>query len=190
MSRIPPKQWSEVGLLYMEVGRELEEFAGRLLGSSDGACDVAQETFEAAAIRWGRLRSLDRQAQRAWLFRFVKNKVFEQWRSAGRRAPLPDVPDSPSAFDTPRTAAANVLLERCWAAIGALPPTRRRVALLRWQGDWTAREIAEHLGMTASTVRVHLHGARRVLLEKFGMEILFPSDWWVTLQEEVPSEQR
>ncbi|MFF0094655.1 RNA polymerase sigma factor [Streptomyces canus] len=190
MSRIPPKHWSEISLLYMEVSRELEEFAGRLLGSSHTSSDVTQEAFEAAALRWGRLRSLDRSAQRAWLFRFVRLKVFEKWRSAGRRAPLPDDLDCPSVFDTPQTAAANVLLERCWDAIDALPPMRRRVALLRWQGDWTAREIAEHLGMTASTVRVHLHGARKVLLEKFGTEILFPSDWWESLQEEVPSEQR
>ncbi|GGN41183.1 RNA polymerase sigma factor [Streptomyces fuscichromogenes] len=190
MSRIPPTHQAEVASLYLEVGRELTEYAGRLLGSSHTASDVAQEAFEGAAIRWGRLRSLDRQAQRAWLFRFAKLKVFEKWRSAGRRAPLPDIPDSPSEFDTSRTAAANVLLERCWDAIAALPPTRRRVALLRWQGDWTVREIAAHLGMTTGTVRVHLHGARKVLLEKFGTEILFPSDWWESLQEEVPSEQR
>ncbi|GAA3841988.1 hypothetical protein GCM10022403_087600 [Streptomyces coacervatus] len=187
MSRIPPKYWSEIDLLYMEVSRQLEEFAGRLLGSPHSASDVTQEAFEAAVRRWGRLRSLDRQTQRAWLFRFVKNKAFDQWRSAGRRAPLPDVP---SALDTPRTAASNVLLQRCWAALDELPPARRRVALLRWQADWTSREIAEHLGMTTSTVRVHLHRARKVLLEKFGTEILFPSDWWESLQEEVPNEQR
>ncbi|MGI5461096.1 RNA polymerase sigma factor [Streptomyces sp. CA-249302] len=190
MSRIPHKHRSEIALLYMEIGRELTEYTGRLLGNSDAAADVAQEAFEAAASRWGRLRSQDRPSQRAWLFQLVRNKVADQWRSARRRAPLPDTPDSASAVDTPRIAAANVLLERCWAAIAELPPTQRRVALLRWQGDWTSREIAEHLGMTTSTVRVHLHGARRVLLEKFGTEILFPSDWWESLQEEVPNEQR
>lgn len=190
MSRIPPKHWSEVGLLYREVSRELEEFVSRLQGSPDAASDVVQEAFETAAMRWGRLGSLDQQAQRAWLFRFARIKVFEKWRSAGRRAPMPQVLDSPSAFDTPRIAAANVLLEQCWAAIAELPPVRRRIALLRWQGDWTPREIAEYLGMTAGTVRVHLHRARKVLLEKFGTEVLFPSDWWESFQEEVPSEQR
>ncbi|MFJ4633774.1 RNA polymerase sigma factor [Streptomyces sp. NPDC088847] len=190
MSRVPPKHWSEVGLLYREVSRELEEFVSRLQGSPDAASDVVQEAFEVAATRWGRLGSLDREAQRAWLFRFAKIKVFEKWRSTGRRAPLPQLPDPPSALDTPRTAAANVLLERCWAAVAELPPVRRRIALLRWQGDWTVREIAEYLGMTTGTVRVQLHRARKMLLEQFGTEILFPSDWWESLQEEVPSEQR
>ncbi|MFJ8535444.1 RNA polymerase sigma factor [Streptomyces sp. NPDC093591] len=190
MSRIPPEHRPEIARLYMELSSELKGFATRLLGCSETASDITQEAFQAAAMRWGQLRSLNEQAQRAWLFKVVKNKVFDHWSSSRRHAPLPEVPDAPAAMDTPRVAVSNALLKRCWAAIDAMPPARRRVALLRWQGEWTSREIAEHLGMSAGTVRVHLHGARRVLLEKFGTEIVFPSDWWESLQEEVPSEQR
>ncbi|MFF1744353.1 RNA polymerase sigma factor [Streptomyces mirabilis] len=190
MSRIPPEHRPEIAELYIELSGELRDVAARMLRCSHTASDVVQETFQAASTRWPQLRVLDRQAQRAWLFVVVKNKVFDHWSSSRRRAPVPEVSDVPAPLDTPRTAVSNVLLERCWAAIDTMSPMRRRVALLRWQGEWTPREIAEHLGMNAGTVRVHLHGARKALIEKFGMEIVFPSDWWESLQEETPSEQR
>lgn len=190
MSPIPQDHQAEIAGLYLELEGELRGFATRVLCCSDTAFDVTQEVFQAAARRWGQLRGLDRPSQRAWLFKVLKNKVFDHWSSVRRRAALPEVPQAPTALDTPQVAMSNILLARCWTEIDAMPPSRRRVALLRWEGEWTCREIAEHLGMSASTVRVHLHAARRVLIEKFGMEVVFPSEWWESFQEEAPSEQR
>ncbi|MFI9588483.1 RNA polymerase sigma factor [Streptomyces sp. NPDC052236] len=186
MIRIPREHQAEVGALYREFGRELLSFAGRLLhNESDAAPDLTQEVFQAAAQRWDRLRGLDRDAQRAWLFRVLKHKVFDHWGAARRHVPVSEVPETAADQDASREALSHLLLQRCWRMIDAMPPAQRRVALLRWQGEWTTREIAEHLALSPSTVRVHLRNARRVLVEEFGTEVVFPSDWW----EKTPGEE-
>ncbi|MFJ6123956.1 RNA polymerase sigma factor [Streptomyces griseoviridis] len=72
---------------------------------------------------------------------------------------------------------SNLLLQKCWKVIGSMPTAQRRVALLRWQGEWTNREIGDHLSIAQSTVRVHLRNARNTLAAELGDEVVFPSDW-------------
>ncbi|MBQ0867404.1 RNA polymerase sigma factor [Streptomyces sp. RK75] len=185
MNRIPSEYRAEIASLYRERHRELWSFASRLLHEErDLAQDMIQEVFQAAAFRWGHLRWLDRGRQRAWLFRVLKNKIFDHWGAAKRQESLPDVWETAAACDTPRVAVSNLLLLRCWSVINSMSRAQRRVALLRWHAEWTTGEIADHLRLSRKTVHAHLSNARHVLLKELGDEVVFPSDWLLMDSEE------
>ncbi|WP_445520381.1 RNA polymerase sigma factor [Streptomyces sp. NEAU-174] len=185
MSRISGEYRAEIASLYRELTGELRSFATRLLyGEPDTAQDIIQEVFQAAALNWEQLRCLGRDRQRAWLFRVVKNKVFDHWGVTRRQVPLPDVEFEVAASDTPRAAVSNLLLLRCWMVINSMSRAQRRVALLRWYAEWTSREIADHLGLSPKTVHAHLSNARRALVREFGDEVVFPSEWSLMVSTE------
>ncbi|MEU1013561.1 sigma-70 family RNA polymerase sigma factor [Streptomyces sp. NPDC005890] len=175
--RVPPEHWDEIADLYMRFRDDMVRFAARLLGSERHAAhDVVQETFKAAALRWEALRTYGECGQRAWLYRVLKNKVFDQWGARGSVAGVIGH-DLEADLDTPRTAVSNLLLQMCWKVIDNMPRAQRQVALLKWQGEWTNREIGEHLDIAQSTVRVHLRNARNTLAAELGDEVVFPSEW-------------
>ncbi|MFF0205853.1 RNA polymerase sigma factor [Streptomyces sp. NPDC005017] len=176
--RVPPEHWGEIEDLYRRFRDGMVNYATRLLdGEPHLAHDLVQETFKAAALRWDTLQLRGESGQRAWLYRVLRNKVYDRWRSTGRCA-LGGLDEERAAdLDTPRTAVSNVLLQMCWKVIDGMPRSQRRVALLKWHGEWTNGEIGGHLGITESTVRVHLRNARRTLTAELGDEVVFPSEW-------------
>ncbi|MEU6819721.1 RNA polymerase sigma factor [Streptomyces atriruber] len=184
--QIPPEHWEEIAALYMRLRDDMVRFAARLLGAAQHlAHDVVQETFKAAALRWDTLRTRAGNEQRAWLYRVLKNKVFDQWGAAGRSEVGGLSDDLVADLDTPRTAVSHLLLRRCWKIIDSMSRAQRQVALLKWQGEWTTGEIAEHLNIAEATVRVHLRNARRALATELGSEVVFPSEW----RDERPGEE-
>ncbi|MFJ4681949.1 RNA polymerase sigma factor [Streptomyces sp. NPDC091377] len=178
-SRIPARHWGEIEDLYLRCRDDLLNYATRLLGGERHAAhDLVQDTFKDAALRWETIGPRGKSGQRAWLYAVVRNKVFDQWGSARRRSTTDLETTLPAAdLDTPRTAVSNLLLRRCWKVIDGMPCAQRRVALLKWQGEWTNREISGHLGLADSTVRVHLRNARHRLAAELGDEVVFPSEW-------------
>lgn len=184
--QIPPEHWGEIADLYVRFRDDMVRFAARLLGDARHmAHDLVQETFKAAALRWGKLRTRAGDEQRAWLYRVLKNKVFDQWGAASRSEAGGLSDDLVADLDTPRTAVSHLLLRRCWKIIDSMTRAQRRVALLKWQGEWTTGEIAKHLDIAESTVRVHLRNARRTLSTELGSEVVFPSEW----RDERPGEE-
>ncbi|WP_331748506.1 sigma-70 family RNA polymerase sigma factor [Streptomyces sp. NBC_00648] len=179
-SQVPPENWAEVVDLYLRHRDDLVRFATRILGDERHmAHDLVQETFQAAALQWDALRGYGACGQKRWLYRVVKNKVFDQWGAAGRRrlGGRLGYEDPVADMDTPRTAVSNLLLRKCWKVIDSMPTVQRRVALLKWQGEWTNREIGQHLTIAQSTVRVHVRNARSTLAVELGDEVVFPSSW-------------
>ncbi|MFF8932199.1 RNA polymerase sigma factor [Streptomyces longwoodensis] len=184
--RIPQEHWAEVAALYMMFRDGMLKYAARTLGDEGHmAHDLVQESFKAAALDWEKLRVLDECRQRAWLYRVLKNKMFDHWGETRRRRATPAAPESVADVDTPRTAVSNLLLQMCWKVIDSMPRAQRRVALLRWQGEWTTREIAQYLGLAQSTVRVHLKNARNILARELADEVVFPSEW----RDKAPGEE-
>ncbi|MGI3224557.1 RNA polymerase sigma factor [Streptomyces sp. GTA36] len=176
--QIPPKYWDEITVRYKQFRDGMVKFAERLLGSDRHmAHDLVQETFKAAALQWDTVRTRSESIQRAWLYRVLKNKVFDHWGAARRYGESVSGRDMVTDLDTPRTAISNLLLQKCWKVIDNMPCAQRRVALLKWQGGWTNREIGAHLDIASSTVRVHLRNARNTLVAGLGDEVVFPSEW-------------
>lgn len=144
--------------------------------SHSDAEDLVQVTFQAAAMKWEQsLRSLDEESRRRWLYRVLRNKAIDQWRTGGSRLVFSEQLESASGpqHETYRNALSSIVLQRCWDRIAKMPETRQRVAFLKWGEEWSSAEIAELLGISQSTVRVHLKLARDELAEGIGPEIPF-----------------
>ena len=72
------------------------------------------------------------------------------------------VREAPSAE---QVALTRVQKDCCLKAISEMPEMRGKVAYLKFHEEWETREIAEHLRISPSTVRVHLRDARLMLEE-------------------------
>ncbi|WP_422125789.1 RNA polymerase sigma factor, partial [Streptomyces graminilatus] len=89
---------------------DLVRFASRILGDEGyTAHDLVQETFQAAAMQWTTLRDYDTGGQRAWLYRVLKNKVFDQW-GATRGSCRADAFSGCEMSDAPRRPIGTVTL--------------------------------------------------------------------------------
>jgi RNA polymerase sigma-70 factor (ECF subfamily) len=150
--------------------------AFQITGDMEDAQDVAQGVF----LRlWKVLRRYDPGRRfDTWLYRITVNAAIDQLRDRGPKGilqPLPDDPAllGPAAGTDPERSLDLEALERAFLRLAAaLAPKQRAVFVLREIEGRETAEIAEALGVTESTVRNHLHQARRVLRE--GIERDYP----------------
>lgn len=172
--RIPEQAARGVADLFLEVAPDLRRFAVKLTqGDCPAADDLVQEVFHDAALAWSVLHERDSGQRRAWLFTVVRNKAFSRWRADARVEVGLELEPAPSpAEDTWDKAFNAMTLERCWKTLSCMPPTRYRVAYLRWREQWSTAEIATLLEISPSTVRVHLKNARDELVQLLGPDRL------------------
>lgn len=104
---------------------------------------------------------------RAWLFRIARNAIANERRRERRHPEAPldlaaivRAPDDPAA-----TVVAQDEVRRAWDAIDRLPDERRRVLVLRFVEEMSAREIGEVMGRSEGAVRVLLHRALRCVAD-------------------------
>jgi RNA polymerase sigma-70 factor, ECF subfamily len=150
--------------------------AYQITGQWDDALDVAQGVFLKV---WQGLDRYDpRHALDTWLYRITVNAAIDQLRARAARGGLHVVPDlDPDAIagktEAPAAALDRRTIERAFLELAReLAPRQRAVFVLREIEGLEAEEIAEVLGIAASTVRNHLMQARRILRE--GIEKRFP----------------
>lgn len=141
--------------VYRRNADDLVRFATVLVGPDD-AQDVVSSAF--ARCMASRLWD-DVTDHRAYLFRAVSNETKNLKRSAARRrrreqaAPIDQVIE----VGTPRPDVRT--------AIEQLSVRQRAVVYLTYWHDMTDAMVAEHLGVSAGTVRRHLARAREKLRE-------------------------
>lgn len=143
----------------------MRAYAHRILNASDEVDDVVQESFVTA---WQRLGELDDPGSvKSWLMRITGRKAIDRVRA---RRPHDDLDDVPEATGDPRTPARIVEMrsevEALGEALRELPDLQRQCWLLREVGGAAYDEIAEEVGVPASTVRGLLARARRHLMER------------------------
>ncbi|MGH9869886.1 MAG: RNA polymerase sigma factor [Candidatus Polarisedimenticolia bacterium] len=144
--------------------------ARHMVGNDAEAQDIAQQAF----IRlWSALPNYDQSAPfDPWFFTIVINLAIDHSRRA-RRSPLVALPDeadqqmgaSPS-MEVPGAEARLMTdeLRRIFDTIsGELAPAQRAVFTLRAIEGMPTEEVARIMEIRPSTVRNHLHQARRVL---------------------------
>jgi RNA polymerase sigma-70 factor (ECF subfamily) len=166
--------------------RELQLHCYRILGSTQDAEDVLQETLLAA---WRGLERFEGRAPlRAWLYRIATNRCLNALRDAGRRPP-PDLPldlPEPTRVGEPSRLEPypDVLLEGVIdatpgpdaryetretvelafiAALQRLPPRQRAALVLRDVLGFHAAEVAETLDSSVESVKGALKRARATL---------------------------
>jgi RNA polymerase sigma-70 factor, ECF subfamily len=140
--------------------RALVAFAWTLTGDVGVAEDVAQDALHATWQAWDRGDGIDHPA--AWARRVVARRAIDRLRRAGReRRALDRVGARPDpTVELPTTD------HEFWDAVRTLPERQAQAIALHYLEDRPVAEIAEILGCSPATVKVHLHRGRRTLADK------------------------
>lgn len=136
------------------------------LGEPADAEDVCQDAFVVALERLDDCRQPERFS--AWLLRIVRNRASDHARSRKVRAATPiDNVDIASSDPGPLRRTERAELEsNLLEALAGLTELQREVLMLFDLEGWSHREIAEKLGISEGSARVHLHNGRRALRER------------------------
>lgn len=134
-------------------------------GDWQTAEDLTQETFARAFQRWRQLAR--HQRPEAWIRTVALNLARSRFRRQGverrgleRLQPADPPPEpEPLPYD----------IERFWAEVRALPRQQALAIALHYLEDRRPAEMAEILGCSAATARVHLHRARTRLQKKLDL---------------------
>ncbi len=122
--------------------------ARRVTGDAWTAEDVAVEALARAHARWGRVGPL--LWRDAWVLKVASREALRH---------LPARPPAAEASATADEADTVVLRYALSAALAQLPRRQRETILLRYICDLPEAEVAAALGVSAGTVKTHLHRA-------------------------------
>jgi RNA polymerase sigma-70 factor (ECF subfamily) len=175
--RIPPEAAAQVARLFIEESPAVFRSALRAArGNRSEVDDLVQEAFQAAVLSWESIGGLSADRKRAWLCRVAINKAIDGYRAGKLVQPTANLDAAGEMPSTEHAALSRIVKERCLRVISDMPEARSRVAYLRFHEEWDTREIAEHLGIAVSTVRVHVHDARVMLEAAMGSEVQLTDD--------------
>lgn len=186
--------------------RQLHLHCYRMLGSFDEAEDLVQETLLRA---WrGRAGFDGRSMVRTWLYRIATNACLDFLESRSRRIqslespqatesygvewlqPYPDrLLDQMASGDSEPDALviARETIELAYlAAIQYLPPKQRAILILRDALGWSAKETANLLDESVSSVNSALHRARTAMRRRLPKRRLE----WPTAATPTTAEQK
>jgi RNA polymerase sigma-70 factor (ECF subfamily) len=170
--QIPKDHADEVGECFAAYAPGLFGYACALTQRDHAlADDLVQSTFMAAARQWPTLRCLCDAQRVRWLHTTAGHLAISTFRrnaAFGDRLPRLEAVFRPAPADTHAEAVSEIALERCWRAIGALPPQQHAVAVMRWLFAMTNRQIAAALGIADGTVAAHLSAVRGKLKAALG----------------------
>ncbi len=135
------------------------------LGERDAVDEVFQEVAVAAVSTKNPPTVVDRVAP--WLYKVAVRRALMYRRSRGRqRRAMRSYADAQSTSDTPDQDPLIWLLNEerqamVRQALGQLHHRDREIVLLKYTHNWSYKQIAEHLGVTASSIESRLHRARK-----------------------------
>jgi RNA polymerase sigma-70 factor (ECF subfamily) len=142
----------------------------------EDARDVAQGVFLRV---WKAIREFDPGRRfDTWLYRITVNAAIDLLRTRGPRGVIQPLPDDPSRLPAETGSGADRKfdldeLQRIFLRLASrLAPKQRAAFVLREIEGMETSEVARVLGVRESTVRNHLHQARRVL--RAGIEREYP----------------
>jgi RNA polymerase sigma-70 factor (sigma-E family) len=145
----------------------LVRMASLLLADRDAAEEVVQDAFVRLQVGWGRVR--DAEKAPAWLRSAVLNGARSQLRrrEVRRRLDRPAPIASPSAEGG---ALASDEQRRVMAALRRLPDRQREALVLKFYLDLSEAETAAAMGVSAGSVKTHVHRGLAALQTTLGRE--------------------
>ncbi|SEP76017.1 RNA polymerase sigma factor [Neolewinella agarilytica] len=157
MYEIEKTAWEEA---YEAHAGELEAFARSRVGDL-AAEDLLQELWSAFATA---LEVEEILQPRAWLYRVLRNRITDEYRTAARRPAFVDLDEE---FDVEEESDGFPDPDDTWESIeeafDLLPPDQREVFVRNELDGETLREIAEDLGLPLKTIISRKGYARRRL---------------------------
>jgi RNA polymerase sigma-70 factor (ECF subfamily) len=158
----------QMDALLQRFERPLLQYATRILGDSDRARDVVQETFI-------KFQNEDRveldHAPAKWLFTVCRNGALNICRKEKRMTYLDQElletreSEQPAPYEKLEAKEASGFLLRI---LGTLPPRQQEVLQLKFQNDLSYHEIGEITQLSASNVGVMIHNALKTLRHRYG----------------------
>lgn len=142
------------------------------LGCAHEVEEVMQEVAIAAATQSAKREPVDRVAP--WLYRVALRQMMLFRRKAGRRKRLIEnaaklAPETESTSRTREPLDWLISLERqkeVQSAMSCMSERDRQLLMLKYVDGLSYGEIAQRIGVTASSVQSRLHRARALLREK------------------------
>lgn len=152
-------------VLVFRHGSLMRAYAVRVLGDRVEAEDVVQDVLIQA---WGQLDRLnDPSAVRAWLMRMVSNRAIDRIRRRREHSEIEDWNAPAPADQSPdRIVEVRMQMTALSSVLEGLPRMQRECWTLKELGGLSYLEIAESLGVPASTVRGQLARARQTVLRE------------------------
>ncbi|MEY2483067.1 MAG: hypothetical protein QOK24_1595 [Verrucomicrobiota bacterium] len=158
----------QMDALLQRFERPLLQYATRILGDSDRARDVVQETF--VKLQNENRTELD-NAPAKWLFTVCRNNALNVCRKEKRMTYLDQELLEARASDQPAPSekleakeASGFLLK----ILGTLPPRQQEVLQLKFQNDLSYQQISEITKLSVSNVGVLIHNALKTLRQRYG----------------------
>ncbi|MBP1994124.1 RNA polymerase sigma factor [Paenibacillus eucommiae] len=135
---------------------ELERFARSIAGNEKEAEDLLQETFLRAIHHWNMLQTLTNHSRRAWLFKVMRNLLYDLRRRDRFVTSIPEGLDAVNEVDFVSGLEMERLLQN-------LPPKLHDIVHKRFILGMNSKQIADILGIPHATVRYRLHTALKLL---------------------------
>jgi RNA polymerase sigma factor (sigma-70 family) len=165
-------QDAQFWIFYRKTSEALFRKAYRMChGHQADAEDAHQRTYLKALEHWPTVSALNDQQRNAWLATTLMREVLQIWRASHRSREIGLLPGlgagacmSAGADGPDAVLVADRYHEAC-RGIAQLVGRPRDVIALHCLGGYEISEVATMLGISAPTVRVHLHVARRRLRE-------------------------
>jgi RNA polymerase sigma-70 factor, ECF subfamily len=158
-------------VFYRKTSEALFRKAYRMCrGHRADADDAHQRTYLKALEHWPTVSGLADQKRNAWLATTLAREVLQIWRAPHRSwetGPHDDAdrrPSAPVGADDPDAVFAADQYYKACHGIARLKGRQRDVIALHCLAGYEISEVAEMLGISSSTVRVHLYTGRRNLL--------------------------
>lgn len=146
--------------LLIRMQPDLKRFARKVCRRSEDAEDAVQIALWRMHRHISTLRTV--AAFAVWVFRIIERECFRALRAHKNMEPLSE------RFETTLRAAEahDELRHDLVAAIATLPPKYCQILILRDVNEWTAPEVAAHLGITVEAAKSRLHRARSLMRER------------------------
>lgn len=160
-----------LGAFFGRYEESLLRFSGKLLGDSNRAQDVVQETFLQVARHPGKLLGVD--SCHNWLLKVARNIGITHLRRDARARRHAErvaekVTDEAQESESARQAAIerDETRQRVRAEIAKLSARHRELLLLKIEENKSYKEIAEITGLTVTNVGYLLHMAMKELTRR------------------------
>ncbi|GAB1818723.1 SigE family RNA polymerase sigma factor [Herbidospora sp. RD11066] len=130
-----------------------------LTGDWHAAEDLVQASLGKLLTAWPRLDTATEPD--AYLRRIMVNTHRSWWRARWRREiPRAELPEVAASGDL---SEGSAVAEEVRAALRRLPARQRTALVLRFFADLPEAEVADLMGCTAGTVKVHVHRGLRAM---------------------------
>lgn len=150
--------WEDI---YEQHHKELLRYCTRLCKDGELAQDLVQETFLKALQYGDDFEDLGPGQQRAWLYRTMKNLIYDRYRrSRVESAYIESLQEGTAYWEPGIQKAENQMF------LAVLSPEDRALFHLRYEEGYNASELAQMLGVPPGTIRARLSRCRSYLKKK------------------------